>query len=108
MKNQFEQYYDVVYGIDSGVSVSQAMKEIIRWSMQDRTIEGVIAKNPDLEGADLSRLDTHLIIAILRSTYIIHNYLACWEAKVDEAELVLIGRSLNPRQLLRGLKRFPK
>lgn len=106
MATIFDKYYDVIF--DSTHPVYVAIREITEWSMTGRpnNEDILISKNEDLCDVELDRLDTHIIVTILRSTFIFRELLECWADKVDEAEVILTKRGLPANKILRGLKRF--
>jgi hypothetical protein len=105
----FDKYYDVTFDERDG-SVHLAIREVLEWSMSGRPRDEQILsqKNDDLCDVVFDRLDTTLIIAILRTTFIIREVLGCWFDKVDEADAILTKRGLISKHILRGLKRFPE
>lgn len=102
--NLFEKYYDVVYDMHSDQYLGTAMREVIIWA---HTIGADVDQlNNDLCDAVFNRLDTHLIVTTLRSTYMIRQHLECWNDKVNEAELILTSRGLDAYRLLSGLRKI--
>lgn len=108
MNTLFDKYYDVTFGVNDGAALGKAMQEVIMWANTFKSVDDLTVKNDLLCDAVLDRLDTHLIITTLRSTFCIRQFIGCWIDKVDEADVILVKRGLDSRRLLCGLKRFSK
>lgn len=102
----FDKYYDVTFDTSDGAHIGKVLHEILEWAMDHKCVDTAAAKNDELCDVVFARLDTHIIIATLRYTFIIRTYLECWDDKVDEAERIIMTRGLDPVKILRGLKRF--
>lgn len=105
------QYYDVVFSGPnnerlSSPELNDATRAIIVWTFAVRHEEDAKRINDLLCDAEFYRIDSMLLITILRSTFRFRNFVPCWEDKVTEAVNIMKKRGVNYKHWLRGLREF--
>lgn len=97
--------YEIYYNVDKNYDIKGLLFTLYHY-LDESLVEGKFKLVDDfLTGIDLNKLDTVLMVGILRTTYpaMLDNELKNWHTTRDKARLILLDRNLNVDKILQGL-----